>query len=171
MSVDGPISPKQCYYEMDYSFYSFYWLDSLEIWLDHNSAYYHSLSKNSDVKPHISHCDPKTPNISRTPSFDLFTDEFSKRVYYKTRLILENWWYLQCYCTTFWLWCLSDNGIDNFVFSMLTSWHGNVFYITGLWWKSTSHWWIPLTDGQWFRRFDVFSRFKIFIVSTVPHKW
>ena len=27
---------KQCYYEMDYSFYSFYWLDSLEIWLDHN---------------------------------------------------------------------------------------------------------------------------------------
>ena len=36
MSVNGPVSPKQCYYEMDYSFYSFYWLDSLEIWLDHN---------------------------------------------------------------------------------------------------------------------------------------
>ena len=33
-------------YEMDYSFYSFYWPDSLEIWLDHNSTYYRSLSKN-----------------------------------------------------------------------------------------------------------------------------
>ena len=32
---------------------------------------------------------PKTSNIRRTPSFDLLTDEFSKRVYYKTRLILE----------------------------------------------------------------------------------
>ena len=32
---------------------------------------------------------PKTSNIRGTPSFDLLTDEFSKRVYYKTRLILE----------------------------------------------------------------------------------
>ena len=33
-------------YEMEYSFYSFYWLDSLEIWLDHYSTYYRSLLKN-----------------------------------------------------------------------------------------------------------------------------
>ena len=79
-SVNGLISPKQCYYEMDYSFYSFYWLDSLEIWLDHNSTYYRSLSKNSDVKRRISYCDPKTSNIRRTPSFDLLTVEFSKQV-------------------------------------------------------------------------------------------
>ena len=79
-SVDGPISPKQCYYEMDYSFYSFYWLDSLEIWLDHNSTHYRSLSKNSDVKRRISYCDPKTSNIRRIPSFDLLTVEFSKQV-------------------------------------------------------------------------------------------
>ena len=65
---------------MDYLFYSFYWLDSLEIWLDHDSTYYGSLSKNPDVKRRISHCDPKTSNISRTQSFDLHTDEFSKRV-------------------------------------------------------------------------------------------
>ena len=93
MSVNGPISPKQCYYEMDYSFYSFYWLDSLEIWLDHNSTHYRSLSKNSDVKPHISCCDTKTSNIRCTPSFDLLRDDFSKQVYYKTCLILENWWH------------------------------------------------------------------------------
>ena len=36
---------------------------------------------------------PKTSNIRRPPSIDLLTDEFSKRVYYKTRLILENWRY------------------------------------------------------------------------------
>ena len=36
--------------------------------------------KNFDVKPRISHCDPKTSNIRRTPSFDLLTDEFTKRV-------------------------------------------------------------------------------------------
>ena len=65
---------------MDYSFYSFYWLDSLEIWLDHNSTYYRSLSKNSDVKRRISYCDPKTSNIRRTPSFDLLTVKFSKQV-------------------------------------------------------------------------------------------
>ena len=70
---------------MDYSFYSFYWLDSLQIRLDHNSTYYRPLSKNSDVKPGMSSlvfhiAIPKTSNIRRTPSFDLLTDEFSKRV-------------------------------------------------------------------------------------------
>ena len=80
MSVNGPISPKQCYYEMDYSFYLFYWLDSLEIRLDHNSTYYRPLSKTamSSLVFHIAI--PKTSNIRRTPSFDLLTDEFSKRV-------------------------------------------------------------------------------------------
>ena len=39
---------------------------------------------------------PKTSNISRTLSFDLLTDEFSKRVYYMTRLILETRRYLHC---------------------------------------------------------------------------
>ena len=89
MSVNGPISRKQCYYEMDYSFYSFYWLDSLEILLDHNSTYYRSLSKNSDVKPCISHCDPKTSNIRHTPSFDLLTDKFSKRVSFIRRALYQ----------------------------------------------------------------------------------
>ena len=37
---------------------------------------------------------PKTSNIRRTPSFYLLTDEFSKRVYYKTRLIFETRWYI-----------------------------------------------------------------------------
>ena len=36
--------------------------------------------KNSDVKRRISHCDPKTSNISRTPCFDHLTVEFSKQV-------------------------------------------------------------------------------------------
>ena len=36
--------------------------------------------KNSDIKPRISHCDPKASNISCTPSFDILTDEFSKQV-------------------------------------------------------------------------------------------
>ena len=44
---------------MDYSFYTFYWLDSLEIRLDHNSTYYRSLSKNSDVKPRIETVSPE----------------------------------------------------------------------------------------------------------------
>ena len=65
---------------MGYSFYSFNWLDSLEIWLDHNSTFYRSLSKNSDVMRRISYCDPKTPNIRRTPSFDILTVEFSKQI-------------------------------------------------------------------------------------------
>ena len=80
MSVNGPISPKQCYYGMDYSFYSFYCLASLEIRLDHNSTYYRSLSKTpmSSLVFHIAI--PKTSNIRRTPRFDILTDEYSKRV-------------------------------------------------------------------------------------------
>ena len=34
----------------------------------------------TDVKRRISYCDPKTPNIRRTPSFDLLRVEFSKQV-------------------------------------------------------------------------------------------
>ena len=90
MSVNGPISPKQCYYEMDYSFYSFYWLDSLEIRLDHNSTYYRSLSKNSDVKPRISHCDSQNLQYKTHPEFWPFHRRiFKTSLYYKTRLILE----------------------------------------------------------------------------------
>ena len=34
--------------------------------------------------------------------------------------------------------------------SMIMSWHGNAFRITGpLWGESTVHWWITLTKGQW----------------------
>ena len=43
MSANGPLSSKQCYYEWTTRFTSFYWLDSHEIWLDHNSTYYRSL--------------------------------------------------------------------------------------------------------------------------------
>ena len=90
MSVNGPISPKQCYYEMDYSFYSFYWLDSLEIRLDHNSTYYRSLSKNSDVKPRISHCDLQNLQYKTHPEFwPSHRRIFKTSLYYKTRLILE----------------------------------------------------------------------------------
>ena len=90
MSVNGPIYPKQCYYEMDYLFYSFYWLDSLEIRLDHNSTYYRSLSKNSDVKPRISHCDSQNLQYKTHPEFWPFHRRiFKTSLYYKTRLILE----------------------------------------------------------------------------------
>ena len=90
MSVNGPISPKQCYYEMDYSFYSVYWLDSLEIRLDHNSTYYRSLSKNSDVKPRISHCDSQNLQYKAHPEFwPSHRRIFKTSLYYKTRLILE----------------------------------------------------------------------------------
>ena len=90
MSVNGPISPKQCYNEMDYSFYSFYWLDSLEIRLDHNSTYYRSLSKNSDVKPRISHCDSQNLQYKTHPEFwPHHRRIFKTSLYYKTRLILE----------------------------------------------------------------------------------
>ena len=90
MSVNGPISPKQCYYEMDYSFYSFYWLDSLEIRLDHNSTYYRSPSKNSDVKPRISHCDSQNLQYKTHPEFwPSHRQIFKTSLYYKTRLILE----------------------------------------------------------------------------------
>ena len=93
MSVNGPISPKQCYYEMDYSFYSFYWLDSLEIWLDHNSTYYRSLSKNFDVKRYISHCE--NLQYKWHPEFWPSHRRISRRVYYKTRLILETRRYIK----------------------------------------------------------------------------
>ena len=90
MSVNGPISRKQCYYEMDYSFYLFYWLDSLEIRLDHNSTYYRSLSKNSDVKPRISHCDSQNLQYKTHPEFwPSHRRIFKTTLYYKTRLILE----------------------------------------------------------------------------------
>ena len=78
------------YYEMDYSFYSFYWLDSLEIWLDHNSTYYRSLSKNSDVKPRISHCDSQNLQYKTHPEFwPSHRQIFKTSLYYKTHLILE----------------------------------------------------------------------------------
>ena len=99
MSVNGPISPKQCYYEMDYSLYSFYWLDSLEIRLDHNSTYYRSLSKNSDVKPRVSHCDSQNLQYKTHPEFwPSHRRIFKTSLYYKTRLILETRRYtvLQC---------------------------------------------------------------------------
>ena len=90
MSVNGPISPKQCYYEMDYSLYSFYWLDSLEIRLDHNSTYYRSLSKNTDVKPRVSHCDSQNLQYKTHPEFwPSHRRIFKTSLYYKTRLILE----------------------------------------------------------------------------------
>ena len=90
MSVNGSISPKQCYYEIDYSFYSFYWLDSLKIRLDHNSTYYRSLSKNSDVKHRISHCDSQNLQYKTHPEFwPSHRRIFKTSLYYKTRLILE----------------------------------------------------------------------------------
>ena len=90
MSVNGPISPKQCYYEMDYSLYSFYWLDSLEIRLDHNSTCFRSLSKNSDVKPRVSHCDSQNLQYKTHPEFwPSHRRIFKTSLYYKARLILE----------------------------------------------------------------------------------
>ena len=82
---------------MDYSFYSFYWLDSLEIRLDHNSTYYHSLSKNSDVKPRISHCDSQNLQYKTHPEFwPSHRRIFKTSLYYKTRLIiLETRRYMQ----------------------------------------------------------------------------
>ena len=96
ISVNGPISQKQWYYEMDYSFYSFYWLDSLEIRLDHNSTYYRSLSKNSDVKLRISHCDSQNLQYKTHPEFwPSHRRIFKTSLYYKTRLILETRRYTQ----------------------------------------------------------------------------
>ena len=75
---------------MDCSFYSFYWLDSLEIWLDHNSTYYRSLSKHSDVKRRISHCDPQNLQYKTHPEFwPSHRRIFKTSLYYKTCLILE----------------------------------------------------------------------------------
>ena len=99
VSVNGPISPKQCYYEMDYSFYSFYWLDSLQIRLDHNSTYYRPLSKNSDVKPRISHCDSQNLQYKTHPEFwPSHRRIFKTSLYYKARLILETRRYILFYC-------------------------------------------------------------------------
>ena len=64
---------------MDYSFYSFYWLDSLKYGSTTTPPIIAHCKKNSDVKRRISYCDPKTSNISRTPSFDILTVEFSKQ--------------------------------------------------------------------------------------------
>ena len=77
------------------SFYSFYWLDSLEIRLDHNSTYYRSLSKNSDVKLRISHCDSQNLQYKTHPEFwPSHRWIFKTSLYYKTRLILETRRYL-----------------------------------------------------------------------------
>ena len=59
-SVNGPISLKQYFDQVDYMFYHLLWLDSFEIWFDHNSTYYCSVSK-TDVRLCISHCHPKPP--------------------------------------------------------------------------------------------------------------
>ena len=110
MSVNGPISPKQCYHEIDYSFYSFYWLDSLEIRLDHNSTYYRSLSKNSDVKRRISHCDSQNLQYKTHPEFwPSHRRIFKTSLYYKTRLILETRRYylytIEQWALRTWVWC------------------------------------------------------------------
>ena len=85
-----PCLPKQCYYEMDYSFYSFYWLDSLEIRLDHNSTYYRSLSKNSDVKPRISHWDSQNLQYKPHPEFwPSHRQIFKTSLYYKAPYIRD----------------------------------------------------------------------------------
>ena len=92
-----------CYYEMDYSFYSFYWLNSLEIWLDHNFTYYRSLSKNSDVKRRISHCDPQNLQYETHPEFwPPHRWIFKMSLYYKTHLILETGRYHESY--SYWKW-------------------------------------------------------------------
>ena len=75
---------------MDCSFYSFYWLGSLEIWLDHNSIYYRPLSKNSDVKRRISYCDPPNLQYKAHPEFwPSHSRIFKTSLYYKSRLILK----------------------------------------------------------------------------------
>ena len=39
---------------------------------------------------------------------------------------------------------------DHYIHHMMMSSNGNIFHITGpLWGESTSHWWTPLTKGQW----------------------
>ena len=51
--------------------------------------------------------------------------------------------------------CWTCNHVPVTCDAMTTSWHGNVFYITGpLWGESTICWWISLTKGQWCRYFD-----------------
>ena len=58
--------------------------------LDHNTTYYRSLSKNSDVKPRISHCDSQNLQYKTHPEFwPSHRRIFKTSLYYKTRLILE----------------------------------------------------------------------------------
>ena len=96
MSVNGPISPKHCYYEMDYSFYSFTdWIPlkymarpQLHLLLPTakkflmSSLVFHIAIQNLQykVQPEI------WPSHRRI---------FKTSLYYKTRLILENWRYLE----------------------------------------------------------------------------
>ena len=48
--------------------------------------------KNSNVKPHISHCDPQNLQYKAHPEFwPSHRWIFKMSLYYKTRLILENW--------------------------------------------------------------------------------
>ena len=148
MSVNGPISPKQCYYEMDYSFYSFYWLDSLEIRLDHNSTYYRSLSKNSDVKPRISHCDSQNLQYKTHPEFwPSHRRIFKTSLYYKTRLILETRRYNSLYvcinkCLSF---CNSQKWNDLLTPELLSSygwlWIGSIHCVLHyyFWWCECLH--------------------------------
>ena len=71
---------------MDCSFYSFYWLGSLEIWLDYNSI----CQKTSDVKRRISYCDPPNLQYKAHPEFwPSHSRIFKTSLYYKSRLILK----------------------------------------------------------------------------------
>ena len=66
----------------------------IQIRLDHNSTYYRSLSKNSDVKSRISHCDSQ--NLQYKPHPEFWPSHrwiFKTSLYYKTHLILETRWY------------------------------------------------------------------------------
>ena len=121
-SVNGPISPKQCYYEMDYSFHPFYWLDSLEIWLDHNSTYYRSLSKTSDVKRRISYCDPQNLQYKTHPEFlPSHRRIFKTSLYYKTCLILGTRRYID---TLYSLFSISIGNTKNHVATLIClEWH------------------------------------------------
>ena len=125
MAVNGPISPKQCYYGMDYSFYSFYWLDSFKIRLDHNSTYYRSQSKNSDVKPRISHCDSQNLQYKTHPEFwPSYRRIFKTSLYYKTRLILETRRYVS----------FNKSPLNTI---MMNYWNGSYFVLTA-WGLQTS---------------------------------
>ena len=56
----------------------------------HNSTYYRSLSKDSDVKPHISNCDPQNLQYRTHPQFwPSHRRIFKTSLYYKMCLILK----------------------------------------------------------------------------------